>query len=197
LRTRLPSAPAALARVFSSSSPSSATSGPTAGRRASYRSALWKPERGSRDAGAGGRCLREWGRCLGHGVQQGAGRGAGRFEGKGVRALGRRGAGETRASGGTESWPALRQAFAGGRVKGQQPGPARPPPHQRCRSRSTQTCARPCRRPRSALSAAAAGQSAPGRGRSSLGGAVIVGGGGGGLPVVEEALASRPSRAGR
>jgi len=45
LRTRLPSAPAALARVLSSPSRSSATSGPTAPRSAPYSAALWKPAR--------------------------------------------------------------------------------------------------------------------------------------------------------
>jgi hypothetical protein len=42
LRTRLPSAPAALERVFSSSPLSSSTRGATAGRSASYKLGLWK-----------------------------------------------------------------------------------------------------------------------------------------------------------
>ena len=55
LRTRLPSAPAALARVRSSSSRSSATSGGTAGRSAGYRLALWKPGGPGGQGGVGGR----------------------------------------------------------------------------------------------------------------------------------------------
>ena len=43
LRTRFPKAPAAFALVFSSSSESSLTNGPTAGRSASYSVGLWKP----------------------------------------------------------------------------------------------------------------------------------------------------------